>query len=163
MTRSPKKQRVLASFEVPVKVEVREPQFETLKTLAALDVERLSKGNHKIEIGFIKGGCCPFLMRAIVRNGMVTGAEVEPCEKHQAEAPPRDLLAVLEKVRKRVAAGRKWRPVPVDDLLRSRALIGQLMMEGCLCFPIYIFGHSLFCCLVPPWCWKSPIYTGPLN
>ena len=38
---------LMASFTVPMKVEIRQPEFEPLASLAALDVHRLRKGNHK--------------------------------------------------------------------------------------------------------------------
>src|SRR6476646_8345064 len=80
MAKTPKKPPVLAKFSVPMKVEIRQPEFEALASLAALDLKRLQEGNHKIEIGFIKGGCCRKLVRAVINDGMVTGCEVEPCK-----------------------------------------------------------------------------------
>ena len=47
MDKSAKRGRVLASFTVPMKVEIRRPEFEPLASLAALDAARLSRGNHK--------------------------------------------------------------------------------------------------------------------
>jgi hypothetical protein len=164
MAKSAKKQRVLASFTVPMKVEIRQPEFEPLKSLAALDVERLSRGNHKIEIGFIKGGCCPHLVRAVIKNGMVTGCEVEPCKEDSRKAPPPELLALLEKARKKIQAGRKWQPIPVRELVTSSArMLDLIVIVGGGCIFICIWGHCIMCCWWPrPHCFIPDIVVGPL-
>ena len=54
MAKSPKKSRVLAEFSVPMKVEIREPDFEPLASLAALDLKRLQKGNTRSRLGSSK-------------------------------------------------------------------------------------------------------------
>src|SRR3954468_6996896 len=87
MAKTSKPAPPLATFRVPMKVEIRQPEFERLASLSALDVKRLSKGNHKVEIGFLSGGCCRNLVRAVIRNGMVIGFETEAC-KETAKAPP---------------------------------------------------------------------------
>jgi len=63
MAKTTKPAPPLATFTVPLKVEIRDPEFERLSSLSALDVKRLSKGNHKVEVGFLKGGCCRNLVR----------------------------------------------------------------------------------------------------
>ena len=57
MAKSPKKTRVLATLSAPMKVEFREPEFEPLGSLSALDFKRLSKGNHKTKEVWACGGC----------------------------------------------------------------------------------------------------------
>ena len=160
-----KARRVLASFTAPVKVEIREPDFEPLTSLAALDLKRLSRGNHKIEIGFLKGGCCPHMVRAIVKNGMVTGCEVEPCDDHKsAKPPPRELMALIETARRKMKADRKWEPIPVAELVSSTARMRDLIIIiGGGCFFFCIFGHCIMCCWYPrPHCFIPDIIVGPL-
>src|SRR5215211_7898089 len=111
MAKSSPKGRTLASFKMPVKVEVRQPEFEPLSSLSALDLDRLSRGNHKVEIGFVHGGCCRQLVRAVVRNGMVTGCEVEPCEDSGIR-PSKEMVAVFTQVQKRIKP-KKWTPIPI--------------------------------------------------
>src|SRR4029078_6211498 len=106
MAKSSKKPRVLAQFSVPMKVEIRQPEFEPLGALRSLDVQRLSRGNHKVEIGFFKGGCCRNLVRAVIRNGLVIGCEVEPCKDSNTAAPP-VVARVSAKARRRTPAGRQ--------------------------------------------------------
>ena len=81
MAKSARSRPVGVSFTIPLKVEIRRPKFKPLASLAALDVKRFDKGSHKIEVGFVMGGCCPQLVRAVIRNGIVTGFEVEPCKE----------------------------------------------------------------------------------
>src|SRR5438105_954647 len=127
MAKSPKKTRVLATLSAPMKVEFREPEFEPLGSLSALDFKRLSKGNHKIEIGFIKGGCSRNLVRAVVKNGLVTGCEVEPCKDSSVKAP-KELLNLLAKAHKKIGASRRWKPIPVKQLVTSNtSMLGLII------------------------------------
>ncbi len=164
MATSPKKQRVLAKLSVPMNVEIREPEFEPLASLAALDLERLKKGNHKIEIGFIKGGCCRKLVRAVIKDGMVTGCEVEPCKESgkKGKVPP-ELLAAFDKARKKVADGKKWEPTPISELVRSSARMRDLIIIGGGCIFICLWDFCFMCCWEPePHCFISDIVVGPL-
>src|SRR6476659_2399754 len=72
MAKSSRPAKPLATLTVPMKVEIRQPEFEPLSSLKALDMQRLSKGSHKVEVGFLKGGCCRNLVWAVIRDGMVT-------------------------------------------------------------------------------------------
>ncbi len=56
MAKSSTNTKKLAAFTTSVKVEVRQPQFEPLASLSALDYARLSRGNHKVELGFVDAG-----------------------------------------------------------------------------------------------------------
>ena len=164
MAKSPKKSATLATFTVPMKVEVRAPEFEPLSSLAALDVDRLRRGKHKVEIGFLKGGCCRRLVRAVVEHGLVIGCEVEPCKETSDQPPPPELRAVLAKARKKVLAGRTWKPLPVAQLVGSSArMLDLLIIVGGGCIFICIFNHCIMCCWWPrPHCFVPVISTGPL-
>jgi hypothetical protein len=165
MAKTSKTARPLATFTVPMKVEIREPEFEPMKSLAALDVKRLSKGNHKVEVGFLKGGCCRNLVRAVIRNGMVTGFEAEACKETTRSAPPSpELVRVLQQARRKIAPGRKWEPIPVAQLVRSSASALQgLIIVGGGCIFICAWGHCIMCCWWPrPHCFIPDVYTGPL-
>jgi hypothetical protein len=147
-----------------MKVQIRQPEFEPLASLKALHVKRLSRGNHKIEIGFVKGGCCRNLVRAIIKDGMVTGCEIEGCKESPKAAPPRELLAVIDKARKKVAAGKKWKPIPVSELVRSNArMLDLIIIVGGGCFFICIWHFCIMCCWYPrPHCFIPDIIVGPL-
>src|SRR5262249_54533999 len=165
MPKSPKKTRVLAEFAAPMRVQIRQPEFEPLSSLGALDLKRLSRGNHKIEIGFVKGGCCRNLVRAVIRNGLVTGCEIEPCkETRKAAPPPPQLRKLLAEARKKIARGRKWKPIPVSQLVRSNArMIDLIIIWGGGCIFICIWGHCIMCCWWPtPHCFIPDIITGSL-
>jgi hypothetical protein len=163
MPKSPKKPQVLATFTAPMKVEIRQPEFEPLASLRSLDAKRLSSGNHKVEIGFVKGGCCRNLVRAVIRNGLVIGCEMEPCEQ-TGRAAPAELLRVFAKARRKIAAGRKWKPIPVSQLVKSNAaMMNLLIIVGGGCIYICCFGYCIMCCSWPRLhCFIPDIYTGPL-
>jgi hypothetical protein len=163
MAKSAKAQRVLASLTIPTKVEIRQPEFEPLKSLAALDLRRLSKGSHKIEIGLIKGGCCPHVVRAVIRNGMVVGCETESCKETRSLKPSRELSALIDKVRAEVQRGRKWEPVPVAQFIGNEARMQDLIIVGGGCIFICFFNHCIMCCWWPRLhCFIPDIYTGRL-
>jgi hypothetical protein len=164
MAKASSKSKVAAKFSAPVKVQVRLPEFEPLASLKSLDLKRLSKGNHKIEIGFVTGGSCRNLVRAIVKNGMVTGCEIQGCKGLPKTTPPRELRAVIDKARKMAARGRRWKPIPVAQLVSSNARIHDLIIiTGGGCIFICIWGYCLMCCWYPrPHCFIPDVYTGPL-
>ena len=164
MAKASNMSKVAAEFSAPVKVQVRLPEFEPLASLKSLDVKRLSKGNHKIEIGFVKGECCRNLVRAIVKDGMVTGCEIEGCKGLPKTAPPRELLAIVDKARKKAARGQKWKPIPVAQLVRSnRRILDLIIVIGGGCILICIWGHCILCCWNPrPHCFFPDIITDPL-
>jgi hypothetical protein len=141
---SAKKQRVLAKFAEPIRIEIRQPEFEPLASLALLDFKRLSKGNHKIEIGFIKGGCCPSPVRAVIKDGMVIGCEAKLCNAGKRVHP--ELQKLFRKAHKKAAAGKKWQPMAIADLVRSREAMQNLILTGGGCIIITIWGWGLYCC-----------------
>ena len=166
MAKSSKPAKPLATLTVPMKVEIRQPEFEPLSSLKALDVRRLSKGSHKVEVGFLKGGCCRNLVRAVIRDGMVTGFEVDACKETKRSAPPApELVRVLQQARRKIdSAGRKWQPIPVSQLVRSSASALQgLIVVGGGCIFICVWGHCILCCWWPrPHCFIPDIIVGPL-
>ncbi len=164
MAKASSKGRALGQLTVPTKVEFRQPEFEPLGSLSALDFTRLSKGNHKIEIGFIKGGCCRNLVRAVVRNGLVTGCEVAPCEGSSVKAP-KELLRLAARAHRKIStARRKWKPIPVKELVASNTAMLGLIIWGGGCILICAWGYCIMCCWWPrPHCFVPDIYTGPLS
>ena len=75
----------------------------------------MSMGNHKVEVGIVKGGCCGLKAFAIVKSGMVVAVEVEPCpESKPLSKKDRALVAAAYKQIGRRPS--KWEPVSVKDL-----------------------------------------------
>jgi hypothetical protein len=71
---------------------------------------------------------------------------------------------VLAKARKKVLAGRTWKPFPVTQLVGGSArLIDFLIIVGGGCIYICIWNHCILCCWWPrPHCFVPDIVTGPL-
>jgi hypothetical protein len=161
MPKAAKKSKALLKFKRTVEVEVRLPEFEPLASLKSLDYRRLEKGNHTVEVGFLSGGCCRKLVRAVVKNGMVTGFEVEPCKETRPASP--ELKATLKEAHRRLAKQiGKWQPFPISEINKVAPL---RISWGGGCIQICEFGYCLTCCF---WrwglgCFTDPIYIGPLS
>src|SRR5207248_3516803 len=117
-----KKAKLLATFQHPMQVEVREAKFEPLASVALLDLARLGKGNHKIEIGFAAGGCCQRPVSAVIRNGMVTNIEIAGCAGSEKPVS-KEMLALIQAARREIgmAAPSKWQAIPVAEFFQSSA------------------------------------------
>jgi len=146
--------KLVDEFKFSTSIRVLRPQFKPLAALKSLDVKRLKTGEHRIEVGFLHGGCCPKLVEAVIRNGKVIALEVAPCEGSE-RVESNEVKRLVRKVRARMKAPRKWTPIPVEQLV-PRMLARQAKWgtgEGC--FYICAFSWCLFCCWWnwPFFCW----------
>jgi hypothetical protein len=128
---------LLATLEYPypLKVEVRAAEFEPYSSLPYLDVSKLSKGNHKIEVGLVKGGCCGLRAFAIVKAGMVVAVEVEPCPESKKPLSKNDRALVAAAYKKIGGRPPKWVPVSVEDFFGKPAVSKRLRISiggGCI-------------------------------
>jgi hypothetical protein len=127
---------LLATLEYPypLKVEVRAAEFEPYSSLPYLDVSKLSKGNHKIEVGLVKGGCCGQRAFAIVKAGMVVALEFEPCPESKKPLSKND-RALVAAAYKKIGGRPKWVPVSVEDFFGKSAVskrLGVSIGGGCI-------------------------------
>jgi len=133
------------TFKHTVDMQVHLPEFEPLDSLKFLDYRRFEKGTHKVEVGFLLGGCCRKLVRAIVTKGMVTAFEVEPCKESKPASPA--MTAILKQAHQRILAqAGKWQPVRLSDFAKVSA-IDLLAEAGCftVCDESAIFCYT--CCV----------------
>ncbi|MDP1990289.1 MAG: hypothetical protein Q8K00_04635 [Syntrophales bacterium] len=143
---------MVATFKQPVTVEVITPVFVPLASLATQDTQKLGKGSHRIEIGFMESGCYPKLVHAVIRNGMVTTFEVEPCEHSERVLPKalsKEMNEILAEARKRIIQ-EPWQPVPVSEFVESMARESSYPTRigwGAGCIYLCIWNYCLFCCL----------------
>jgi hypothetical protein len=146
--------KVIGEFKHLVRFKILEPEFRPLASLKNLDVKRLRTGSHVIEVGFLHGGCCPKLVRAVVRKGYVTGLEVDPCEG-TTMARSKDVRQLFEHARRQLKAPRKWTPVAIDEFLPQVLARKPIWGTGAGCFYICSEHYCLFCCWWNwPWfCW----------
>jgi hypothetical protein len=158
----------MRAFDFPFRVEAKTSEFRPLDTLRHVDVDKLKKGTHRVEIGFSEAGCCRKLVRAVVKNGMVTGIEVEPC-KESKQASSKQVRALAARVSK--ALGRnpraKWKAVPVHQFFSSPANVARLTISWggwCVqgCWTVGNVMHCLYCCAWPPSCRIDSIFVGTL-
>jgi hypothetical protein len=157
------KSKPLLSFRHKVDIEVGLLEFQPLESVKFLDYRRYEKGKHRVEIGFVEGGCDRKLVRAIVTHGMVTGFDVEPCA--ESKFVPGGMKAILEEVRKRVSAkAHPWRPIPISDLAKVPA---RELLESVGCFRVCETNGAFcyICCfgLFGFRCSLESIFDGPLR
>lgn len=164
-----KKSKALATFTHPMQIEVREVKFEPQAAVAMMDLARLSKGNHKIEIGFAEGGCCQRAVSAVIKNGMVTDIDIADC-KDSKKPVDKEMLAVIEAARRKIARSSQadWQPIPVAEFFRSAANMQRIVIslrKWCIqvCFSWGGVIRCYFCCLIPPHCGRVIIADGPLS
>jgi hypothetical protein len=155
------KAKLVAKFKHPMTVEIIVPSFVPLAAASTLDVQKLSKGSHTIEVGFLEGGCCPKMVRAVIRNGMVTRLDVAPCEDSEQLLPKemsRDIAAIVAKAKK-LAVKNPWKPVPVREFVGNIARLNDSYPPragtGAGCFYICVWHYCIFCCYwnFPFFCW----------
>ena len=145
------KSRLLSKFNYTVEVEVIEPVFEPLASLKALDVSKLSKGKHRIEVGWLKGGCCPKLVHAIISKGMIRDLQVEPCNE-ASKAPSKEIVRLFAEARARIKPSGEWKPIPVQEIAMIWDGYPSRWGTGAGCFYLCIWHYCLFCCL-DKGCW----------
>lgn len=153
------KAKLVAKFKHPMTVEIIVPKFVPLVAVSTLDVQKLSKGSHTIEVGFLEGGCCPKMVRAVIRNGMVARLDVEPCEESEKltqKEMPREIAAIVAKAKK-FAVKSPWTPIPVKEFVSNiaRQSYPPRAGTGAGCFYVCIWHYCIFCCYwnFPFFCW----------
>ena len=147
MDRTAKQRRPLARFTHPVKIEIRQAVITPLKSVAHLDIGKLERAARaEVELGYIEGGCCRQMVRAIVRKGMVTDLKVERCPESTSRRASPELVKLLKVAQRRAkaAVGRRGSalPTPVAAFLGNLAL----SVKGLSCFEICLFGWCIACC-----------------
>jgi len=153
------KRSPVLTFEHPLKIEVYLPDFEPLSSLDALDATKLAKGDHRIEIGFMKAGCGKEPVSAVIKDGMVVGVEADGCQSSEVEASE-EVAALVAHAVKELEGLDYWKPVPVGEFL---AMVQQGSYPprggtGAGCFYICLWTYCLFCCKSTakspgPTCW----------
>lgn len=147
MARS-KKARTLATFNHPIKIEVRESEFQWLDSVRHLDVTALAKAARtEVEIGEVKSACCHHLVRAVIRKGMVTGLRVEPVSKTDGTPMIPELVRLLKVVHRKLLARRKGGtefPYPIEQFMAAN--VARLTIQTLTCIQICFCGWCIACC-----------------
>ncbi|MBA2547338.1 MAG: hypothetical protein H0V16_02625 [Burkholderiaceae bacterium] len=139
----PKKQTL--AIRRPVSVTVQRLGIQRADSVKYLDVAKLSRAaKAEFELGHIKIKGRKSTVRAVVRKGMVVAIRSELCAECQPEKLSRDLLALLEVVRRKIGSdGGSRRPVSVATFLQ------QQMPERSECHLICFWGMCFTCCGFP--------------
>jgi hypothetical protein len=160
MARSASKARTLLTFNHPIRIEVREPEFTLLDSVRHLDTKALAHAARaEVEVGEVRTECCRHLVRAVLAKGKVTGLRVEPLSK-AASAPmtpelTRLLKVVQRKLMARRPAGPKF-PMPVKQFLAAAM---RISVQTLTCIQICAFGWCIACC----WTDKKRVFCGRIT
>jgi hypothetical protein len=152
MARTASRSRPVARFSHPAKVDVYLPTFELLKSVRHLDIDRLARAaSAEFEVGYFKTRCCQYLVRAVVRRGMVTKLVSEPGPDSGQMAVSREFANLLDVARRRAmqTLGRRSSrlPMPLHVFMRDPAAAVTMDEPSVWCFKICIYGYCLECCL----------------
>jgi len=146
-----RKKTVTFRHSLKATVTARPPEFEYLNTLMLLDMTRLSRGRHRIDVGHLKGSCGKRLVKAVVNKGMITKFEIDPCKDSRPPVAALAKLVRLAQSRLKGGIGPKDLPVPFADFAAGRIEIGW--GKFCIWVIIEDFGPQggtvYFCCAYP--------------
>ena len=160
MARSQKRTPRSIVLRQNVAVEVTEAPFHTFDSVRQLDVARLSRAaKARFEVGYFETECCRQAVHAIVKKGMVTELELEPCKSPVRMTP--ELEKLLKAGAKKLASGRRGSsplPVPVSEFLADPVGL-TIQIKGCI--KICIFGYCVWCCFTssPRWWSRCGVNT----
>jgi hypothetical protein len=148
MPRPAKRREPPIIFKYPAQVEVRRPKFEPFASLRQLDLEKLASAEiAKVELGYLKTECCQQLVRAIVRKGMVTEIQVQPCDEPGRIKPSPEMMKLVAAALKRAAKGS---PRPPKFPMTFPAMLESLISVTTItCIQICVFGWCIACCIGP--------------
>ncbi len=147
MTRPLKQRRPIATFNYPVKVRVRQPEFKVLESVRHLDVAELARAaNAEIELGYVKTDCCRQLVRAIIQKGNVAQIQVEAFSEGDRTPMSPELARLLKVAQRRASARRSGSPrfpMPVAEFFKEAE---AFTVKTLFCFELCLFGWCIQCC-----------------
>ena len=151
LKRSPRK--LVLRRSVPI--EVTPVPFQPLESVRILDLDALArvKSAH-IEIGHYETGCCRRALYAVIRKGMVTDFEIEPCKQplHLTPEMKRIVHDAHKMLRARSGRGPKF-PFPVHQLPGG---VARIKYSIWVCVKLCCFGFCVTCCIDKTW--VSPVW-----
>ena len=149
MAQSAKKSRPVATFKHPVTVEVYRSEFEVFASVRHLDTAKLARAaSAEVEVGCIKNSCCPQMVRAVIKKGLVTGLAIDSCPESKQERPSAEIVRLLNLAQRRASkpGNRPPRfPIPVATFMRQAATISSDTIT-LTCVSICIHGACILCC-----------------
>jgi len=144
------------SLRQALDIEVTPVAFVPFQSLRTLDLDRLGRGRHVVELGQFEADCCKRTARAVVKQGYVTEVTVDACSDGKVKGSP-ELAKLMARARKKLKASTSPRPRLPMPVARFFALNDhgdidiQLRIES-ICFRTCIdfFGTQIctVCCMV---------------
>jgi hypothetical protein len=145
MARSSKQPSRSLTLNQEVKFEITPAPFKTFASTRHLDANSLKHAAHeRIEVGYFESGCCRRLVHAVVKRGMVTKLELEPCSDGVRPTP--EMSQLMQTAASKLGlrpSNSKQLPVPVQKLLTEAE---ALLIHVWGCFEICGFGYCVLCC-----------------
>jgi hypothetical protein len=155
MKRTKKKRTGSIIFKHPVEIRARQLPIKYFTSVQNLDVHKLSRAKRaEIELGLVKTSCCEQIVRAIVRNGMVTEVRVDPCSSKKSGRVSSEVKGMLDAARKKFGGTRQPPlrfPIPVSKMLAEDSLPPGLTVITC--FQMCFLSWCIDCCQQPSGDW----------
>jgi hypothetical protein len=147
MARSAKPARPVLIFNHSLKVEVYRSKFTLLESARHLDTDGLARAaKSEIELGYLEGGCCRRLVKAVLRKGMVDRLALEPCAERPRMKISPDLANLLKvaghRIRRRARRAPRL-PLAVRDFMSNVQTVAE---ETIYCIHLCFLGHCIWCC-----------------
>jgi len=105
---------------------VRRPKFQLFENTKYLDIDKLSRGKHTIELGKFEGCACDCSISATVKDGVVTAINYPKCES--GTPMPAKFEKQLAAARRKLGGSTKWEDFPVADLTKSSAARSRIVV-----------------------------------
>ena len=140
-------------------LKLRRPKFSVSRNLRLLDLRKLARGSHSIEVGAFEGCGCDCSVSVNVKDGMVTGISYPKCKEARPISP--QTARQFAAARKRLTGNtrRKWTDFPVADLVSRGAVarMTDIIVDGncfMVCWDEGRGEECVICCFEPTlhWC-----------
>ncbi len=154
--------KLVATFQHPIRVEVRRPKFERSASLAHFDAAKLARAARaEFEVGHFEAGCCRQAVLAVVRRGMVTALRVGACTQHKPIRLTPELQTMLSSAQRRIGRhrDRPFRPMSVAQFMGKGGVAETIIEVACHEFCITVWGHEVcvVCCKSIGTWWCAPV------
>ena len=127
-----------------VELDVQPLDFQSFDTVRHLDAHRFAAVEHaRIEIGQFKSDCCQRLVYAVVKKGIVTSLEMDPCAGGARRS--KDLAELVKSLTRKARgdAARAKLPMPLERFIE---ISHQIVIETWTCIRICVWDVCVTCC-----------------
>jgi len=132
-----------------IELDVQPLEFHFFNAARHLNAHHFAAVEHaRIEIGHFKSDCCQRMVYAVVKKGVVTDLEMDPCTNGIKVS--NELAEVVRSFSRKVDrdSGGARLPMPLDRFVE---IAPQLVVVVWTCIRICAFGYCVTCCQQGDW------------